>query len=323
MVRLSPCQTSSWLANVRTEQLPGAVHAMHTHAKLDDRYEGMQVLDPGDGGELEVLLAPNRKAKVEPGQVDLAAQLQPDDRGLAWRDYVVRPNHYPQVPRYDQHTLIVTRAPERQGFDPRRLGDMIDFQAAMSAAGKVTLHYNGIAGNSQQHWHWQSTRETVPLQELLDAGSLPLDVLRRDERGITAAYDHGFYAGLLVQGRKDYVVSRATELVARLDADPATRGAYNLLMVKPADDGTVRLAIIPRRREALKPEDVSLGALNLGGWHVVNQAELPEGFHAQRERVAAQTVVRPGELAWLEGLRQTAALQPELGWQVEAASVGP
>jgi hypothetical protein len=285
---------------------------MHARVKstaaMADRYVGMETVRDPSG--VDVLLAPNRRypgSGKGPANHDLAGPMGPlDERAVSWRDYVVRVNAYPYVPAHDEHTLIVTQGPETQHFEPRRLADMIDFQAAL---GPVTLHYNGIASNSEQHWHWQSTRETLPLQRRLDSGQLELDVLRRDSEGTLSSYDAGVFAGFLVQGTKGYVVSRATELVARLDGDPLTRGAYNLLLLKPLD-GRVRLVVVPRRAVELEPGPANdkargIGAMAVAGWYVVEKAALAEGELDDLRQAGRAAIVPPGELGWLEALRET------------------
>jgi hypothetical protein len=312
--------SNGWLARVTSGELPTAVGAMHERIKalhlMDDQYAGMRVERDVHG--VDVLFCPNRHYRDDqegPAHEDLAKPIgRPDDRALGWRDYVVRANAFPYVPEVDQHTVIVTQAPETQHFEPRRFADMIDYQAAAGALAPVTLHYNGIAGNTQTHWHWQSTQATLPLQRLLDGGRLGLDVLRRSANGSVAAFDDGFYAGVLVQGRKEYVVSQATELVARLDREP-TRGAYNLLLLKPLD-GRVRLVVIPRRADNLFPEtpsgeEVQIGAMSLGGWIAVSKAALSDTCIEELKKAQRQSMVPPGELAWLQGLRDRAPLR---GW---------
>jgi len=185
---------------------------------------------------------------------------------------------------------------------------MIDYQRFASQDAPVTMHYNGIAGNSQFHLHWQATREKLPLQRMLDAGTLQLERWHSAANGHIDSYDHGYYAGLVVTGDKSYVTRWAQLLVEKLDADPLTRGAYNMLLLHPAD-GQVRLVVIPRRADNLKPEigafgKVGVGAFNLGGTVVVPRDAVPDSFGADYVAAATKSVVRPAELSWLRELVQ-------------------
>jgi hypothetical protein len=133
-------------------------------------------------------------------------------------------------------------------------------------------------------------------------------VLRRDVNGTLASYDQGIFAGLLVQGTKGYVVSQATELAAQLDRDPLTRGAYNMLLLKPLD-GRTRLVVVPRRADNLKPhlsngDTTSVGAMGVGGFFVVEKATLPDGEVDALKKAERETIVPPRELGWLEALRE-------------------
>ena len=70
----------------------------------------------------------------------------------------------------------------------------------------------------------------------------------------------------------------------------------------------VRLVIVPRRAANLKPETPSfgripLGAMAFGGRFVLQRSGLPDGYVSQMLQAADQSVVRPRELPWLEGLR--------------------
>jgi len=125
---------------------------------------------------------------------------QSQQRGLSWRDYVIWPNAFPYVPVAEQHILITTARHQPQGFSPALLGDMLDFQAAAAGARPLTLFFNGVAGNSQFHLHWQAVRESLPLERALDAGRLALTPAVRTPNGRVDSYDRDLHAGILVSG---------------------------------------------------------------------------------------------------------------------------
>lgn len=319
-----PALRSTWqqhlLARVGDASVGAAVDSLFEYhqacAFFGERILGMRrlTLDTAEGA-LDVQLAPHRNkvpvAEVHVhGQAECALCKPPfvDERGLRWRDYSIWPNAYPYLPPEQQHVVITAATHQGQHFAPRILEDMIDYQRAAGQATPVTLHYNGVAGNSQFHLHWQASRERLPLQRLLDEGSLPLQRVHSGAGGRVESYDQGFYAGLLVSGDKAYVSRMATRIVAQLERDPVTRGAYNLLLLHPRQ-GEARLVVIPRRADMLQPElpsfgKVGLGAFSFGGTIVVPREQLPDGFAGELCTAARQTLVRPSELGWLDELRE-------------------
>ena len=96
--------------------------------------------------------------------------------------------------------------------------------------------------------------------------------------------------------------------MSRLDRDPLTRGAYNLVLLEPRN-GEARLAIIPRRADCLKPTLGSLGprgigAFNMAGILVLPQGTIPDDFNATVTAALRTTIVPPSELGFLDALRQ-------------------
>ena len=184
--------------------------------------------------------------------------------------------------------------------------DLLDFQTATAAGRPLTLFFNGVAGNSQFHLHWQAVRVTVPLERALDSGRVVPRTLVRDADGRLQAYDHGLYAGFLACGSKAFVGRWAERLVDRLTADPLTRGAYNMVLLQPKN-GEMRLAVVPRRLSCLKPNVGSLGprsigAVNVVGLQVLPRATIPEDFDASLADAIRATLVRPSELSWTDEL---------------------
>lgn len=311
---------ASRLVPVAAGELPSALDDLFAHhLELDffgDRFDGMRRLTD-DESEFEVQLVPNRTATPIARKLhDVCALCDPPDpreRGLDWRGYTVWPNAYPYVAADRQQVVIATRAHVGQGFSPELLADMVTYQREATRDEPPTLHYNGIAGNTQFHLHWQASRGRVPLERRLDSGELAHRALHEAPHGAVLAFDQSFYAGLVVTGNDPYVLAWSTVIMRELDREPSTRGAYNLLLLGPGPRGA-RLAIIPRRHACLKPRlsngaHVVFGAYSMAGVMVVPLPSVPDGFHAEVLAAARATVVRPSELAWLTpaGL---AALEP-------------
>ncbi len=316
--RLSKAWETQLLAPVANAEMPKAIDAlMAYHLKVGffgERLDGMErFVGFGPEGSVEVALAPNRKKLAIGTNVDghgscgLCKPPFPDERGLTWGNWRIWPNAFPYVPAESEHILLTHQGHLPQSYSPQILADMLDFQACAGVGDQLTMHYNGTAGNSQFHLHWQATRELLPLQARIDAGQLPLRDVRRDADGRVATYDQGFYAGILVEGSKAYLGRWATRIIEQLNDDPTTRGAYNLLLLKQRA-GRFRLAIIPRRADNLKPEvgsigKAGIGAFNAGGIIVLPRAEIPADFGGAITPAMRATIVPPAELPWLAELR--------------------
>ncbi|MCK5689456.1 hypothetical protein KAI87_09320 [Myxococcota bacterium] len=283
-----------------------------------DRFEGMERISGlGTHDAMEVHLAPNRN-KVPANRVNngactcaLCDPPEKEERGILWRDYKVLPNIYPYVGPESQHILITAAEHSPQRFSPKILGDMIDFQTFASGKRPMTLHYNGVAGNSQFHMHWQATRETLPVQRVLETGAVQKETLHSDKLGSVSTFDEGFFTGILVTGDRDYIVRQAGAIISGLDSDPQTAGAYNLVLLN-RKNAQARLVITPRRKEQLRPDidgfgPVGLGAFSLGGTMVIPKKEMPKDVAKFAIEAQKLTVVRASELSWLKEAVQVKA----------------
>ncbi len=315
--RLERIWSRQRVAAVQSAELPRAIDALLAHHLANgffgNRMVGMERREGFVDGSVEVRLAPNRtKVPInrDPAShsCDLCDPPFPEERGLIWRGWRLWPNAFPYVPAEYQHILLTSADHRTQGFSPAVLNDMLDFQVAANDGRQLTLHYNGVAGHSQAHLHWQATRVLLPLQRELDAERIPRRRLLERGQGLVEAFERGPYAGFLVSGEHAFVVRQAARILDRLDRDPLTRGAYNLLLLARRG-GRARLVIVPRRADNLRPVVGSLGpagigAFNAGGVVVVPRAELPDDFAASIGPAMRATVVSPFELAWLDELAE-------------------
>jgi hypothetical protein len=302
------------VAPISDAQLSMAVDAMFQYhlsvGYFGDRLKGMQHLTNLDkDGFLEAELTPNRKGipsnrhALNPAECPLCNPPDKRERGLSWRSWIVWPNAYPYVPAEQQHTVIMPARHRAQGFSAPLLGDMIDYQRLASKEAPVSLHYNGIAGNSQFHLHWQSSRVTFPLQRELDSGRLQTKPLRKDAQGAVEMFERPASAGFIVHGSRAYVMKMAEVLVRKLDKDPLTEGAYNLSLLQQRK-GEARLVIIPRCAGNLNPHieglpPVGLGAFSLSGILVLSTDEAPTHLADKMNQLASMTLVPPRMFSWL------------------------
>jgi tartrate-resistant acid phosphatase type 5 len=269
-------------------------------------------------GEVEFQLVPHRRYDKKKGGLEdggcacpFCRDAEPVARALNWRGWRVLPNRYPYAPEESRHVVLAREGHIDQSFSPSVLADMIDYQRL--APGAHTLHYNGIAGNSQQHLHWHASDEVMPVERLINSGALALNVRRGSLAGQVATYDDGFYKGLHVEGSKDFVVRWASRLVDALDKDPTTRGHYNMLLLKARQDGQARLVIVPRNADSVVREVDGLGKLSYGAFGVAGRGVIikdrmpPEAIDSFVEQ-AEHTMVRPDAIPGIDA----ALKQPEL-----------
>jgi hypothetical protein len=311
---------------VRDAELAEAATALHAHelraGVFGEVFDDMRIVADRASG-LELQLMPNRtnvpkgRGPTAPCACVLCAKTDPDMQRLSWRSYWVRTNAFPYVPKDSRHMLVLPTEHLPQGFSPRLLADMIDYQRLAARPGRpVTMHYNGIVGNTQYHLHWQATDETLPIDVKLRSGALPTTALRQDADGRIEHFDGGPHVGLLVRGSKDYVTRWAQRLVERIESDPKTRvvdpelgvrGTYNLVLL-PSLDGEVRLVVTPRRASVLsdaegQPAVPKFSGFCLTGRVLVPKAEVPEGLVETLPEAMRAECVPPSELGWLDALR--------------------
>lgn len=257
-------------------------------------------------GELEVDLFPAR-AKValqrHDAGTDGCSLCQPPPEGvpnLRWRGYSFLPNTSAYVPSDGLHLVVRSTDHRPQGAALDDLGRMLELSRWAGGEPPVTLHFNGLAGNTQFHWHWQLTTERLPLQRALEEGRLPQVVLRQSPGLKISRYALGVMQGLLLEGRAPAVQRWTAELVRRLEAEPLCRGRYNL-MILPSRGDQVRLVVVPRRFLG-EGAPMAHGAFSYAGRVIVSAAALnAEGVAAVRQKAVAE-LVSPLELPWLKDL---------------------
>jgi len=292
---------------------------MQTHVKngfFGHYCDGMRrVQGFGADGSMEVALVPMRTqipiARESSCQCPLCSPPNDVEKGLAWRGYQIWPNAFPYLPTDQQHILLTSAGHRGQAFSTQLLNDVLDFQAFTAGSRPLTMFYNGTAGNSQYHLHWQAVRETVPLERLIARGALCLTSHVKEADGELSSFDQGSYAGFMVSGNKRFVCAWARTLVQHLKSDPLTQGAYNMGLLSQ-QNGNFRLVIVPRRAACLKPNLGSLGprgvgAFNMLGTQVLPKDEIPADFSDALTHLR-DTLVPPCEFAWLATLKAPAKL---------------
>lgn len=294
-------------ARVNDAEVAAATDALFLHHHdmgfFGRRFEGLRTeRGLGDDGDLEVTLAPNRKdGKVDGDGCPFCQSHFPEQRALLWRDWQVLVNAYPYADGHSRHTVIAASGHRLQGFDADTLSDMAGLQRMLTThrGQPVTMHFNGTAGNSEQHLHWHASHERLPVERWLDEGKADVELLRRGADGAVSAWAKGAFAGLVLEGSAAFVGRWAARIVKGLDDDPTTAGRYNMLLL-PQQGGQVRMVLVPRRALPKGDETPKLGgAWAVGGREVRYEPQLTEGAAAELVTGVKAHVVRPEELSWL------------------------
>lgn len=305
--RLFQAWKSDFAAPVADGELKEAVDALffHHHDKgfFGVRHEG-QVLEQGLGpdDDLEIFLAPNRKADKEKDELcgcPFCVDSAPVRRVAEWRSWQVLPNAYPYAPAHSQHTLLAWQGHREQTTDADIVRDVLSFQQlTRSDERPVTMHFNGTAGNSETHLHWHATRERIPLEGWLDDGEAELETLRRTPEGAVQTWEKDSFSGVLVEGDDAFVARWGARLTKVVAADDDTVGRYNLLAL-PRKDGRARFVILARRAG----EDLPAmgGAWAAAGRAVRYETELPDTAEQDFLDAAEVNVVHPDEIEALRG----------------------
>ena len=317
--RLRAGLTAGGKPAVPDHRLALAARTLHDHVVesgyFGERMDGMRrIVDARTG--VEVQLAPNRKA-VPAGRDTTAAKscvlcedTDPLERRVVWRDYWVRPNAYPYVPADLRHMLVMPTAHQPQSFSVQLLGDMLEYQRLVGAEQPVSMFYNGLAGNSQFHLHWQAIHEALPIERAFDDGRHPLKTLRSGPQGALHTFEHSLRSGFLVEGDDAYVSRWAQRIIERLDRDPKTSkdgaGRYNLVLLHRSA-GRARLVIFPRHADGRKADlgakgQFAIGGVNLAGLFVVPRPSISKDYFDVVPKAAGRTVVPPSSLSWCREL---------------------
>jgi hypothetical protein len=298
--RLLQAWKTDYRAAITDGELSAGVSALfayhHDQGFFGIRHDG-QKLEEGLGPDqdLEIFLAPNRKdGQTESCGCPFCIKSAPVRRVATWRSWQVLPNAYPYAPAHSQHTLLAWEGHREQTTDPNILTDVFAYQRLVGTTERpITMHFNGTAGNSQQHLHWHATREVIPVQEWIDEGIADTEVLRRGPAGDVKTWEKGLFSGILIEGDEAYVAKWGARLTNVVAEDDDTVGKYNLLALPPKQ-GRARLVIMARRAGDDLP--AMGGAWAAGGRAVRYEKKMPEGAEQKYLDAAAQGVVHPDEI---------------------------
>lgn len=200
-------------------------------------------------------------------------------KSILWRGYIIRPNDFPYM---DDHLLIMS-SDHNHGLNQERgsqsdmhlnsnvMIDMIDFYKLMGKHG--TMFFNGMAGNTQLHFHFHYTSDTLPIQEYLyehqekNDKIIQFKTLNQNNLFIFNSSDKHCYNGIFFYGKSENLSQDIFKLINKIKKKGLE---YNIIfMPNHKDDNSDNISgiIYMRDNTKLKKNDPALGASIVAGYY--------------------------------------------------------
>ena len=265
--------------------------------KNKERLDDISYHDIGDTGiilkmvpyRMNLPLAKNSKIKklIESGcalcgAIEGVDKIKPLSlaKSLLWRSYIIRPNDFP----YMENHLLIMSSDHNHGMDGLRgsqdilhlnknvLIDMIDFYMLMSNEG--TMFFNGMAGNTQSHFHFHYTTDTLPIQDHLyeyhEKESNITQYLTKNNTNIFIfnSNDKHCYNGIFLYGITKSVRKDIFKLIIKIKKKNLE---YNVVFLPNNKNDTssdnISAIVYMRDNSKLKSSDPALGASIIAGYY--------------------------------------------------------
>lgn len=250
------------------------------------RIGGTEVLPEMPISTLSPYYAPRRKVPV-PGLLpvtDPDPLYKPSERGVLtvpWRDYLLYPNSNPY---FANHVLLIGNERQTQNLmheTPQTLNDIMYLHEAVPTR---TFFFNHLAGNSQPHFHLQTSTDHFPVENRLikwrSEGSLGTIADFRDYSGVSVeSFNNGScMAGILVSGPAAKNAAAVHSILNRL----MCMGFYYNLIFLPLERDNHQVLIFVRWKEEIRlltpseafdiPDIIKLeiGSSELGGYMAIS-----------------------------------------------------
>ena len=230
-------------------------------------------------------------------------------KSLLWRGYIIRPNDFPYM---DDHLLIMS-SDHNHGLDGLRgsqselhlnlniMTDMFDFYKLMGKQG--TMFFNGMAGNTQLHFHFHYTSNTLPIQKYLYEYQNNNDkitqykTLNQNNLFIFNSTDKNCYNGIFFYGLSENLVDDIFPLIKKIKKKGLE---YNVIfMSNHKDDNSDNISgiLYMRDNSKLKKSDPALGASIVAGYYtrddIFKKEVKQEKIHKYIKRICSAAVVVP------------------------------
>lgn len=227
-------------------------------------------------------------------------------KSLLWRGYVIRPNDFP----YLKNHLLIMSADHNHGksdkrgsqnilhMEPNIIKDMLDFYLLLKQNG--TMFFNGLAGNSQYHFHFHYIQEPLPIETYINDS-----VINKQEKYKTISGNDVYlfktnslkkcFRGILITGKKETVGKDIFKVLGRIKKKGFE---YNVILIKNnSDKNKVTSIIFIRDNSKIKKTDPPLGASIVAGFYTrtditCSQAKLKK-THQKLVKYCSRIVVTP------------------------------
>jgi len=198
------------------------------------------------------------------------------NRSILWKNYIITANTYP----YFKNHMLVLSTDHNHGIDKNRgnqnilhknkytLKDMIDLYMLLGQKG--TMFFNGLIGNSQTHFHFHITSETIPIQKLLyDKNEVNYEVYETKRKNKILIFKNNnkeCVNGLIFYG---YYKSLSNDIFNFIKYINSKKLLYNILFIENKENdinnNITCIVYIRKKFKNDKEENYNMGSTTIGG----------------------------------------------------------
>ena len=228
-------------------------------------------------------------------------------KSLLWRGYIIRPNDFP----YMANHLLIMSSDHNHGLDNLRgsqselhmnkniINDMLKFYKIQNKKG--TMFFNGMAGNTQLHFHFHYTTDILPIQDYLHNDYqdkiTQFKTLNKNDIFIFNSSDKNCYNGIFLYGSLENLGSDIFSLIGKIKEKKLE---YNVIFMPNHPDDTsdnISSIIYMRDNTKLRKSDPALGASIVAGYYtrddIFRKEVKQKKIHKYIKRVCSAAVVIP------------------------------
>ncbi|VVU95469.1 hypothetical protein CPAV1605_1220 [seawater metagenome] len=206
-------------------------------------------------------------------------------KALLWKSYLIRPNDFP----YLKDHLLILSSDHNHGSDGIRgtqdelhlkkhiLLDMIEFYKLMDMEG--TMFFNGMAGNTQTHFHFHYVKDKLPLEDFLfNSSELEFEEFTTKNKSKLFIFDSiskkKCFKGLLFVGKEKHVCKNVLKVLQKIKQKTFE---YNILFIPNKDyKENVMIIVFIRDNKNIKKSDPPLGASIIAGMYTRPDIDIKE-----------------------------------------------
>jgi hypothetical protein len=195
---------------------------------------------------------------------------------ILWKGYLIRPNDFP----YLENHLLLMSSDHNNGSDGYRgtqdelhlkkhiLKDMVQFYKLMNMEG--TMFFNGLAGNTQLHFHFHYVKEKFPLEDFIfKSTDLIYNEFKTKNKSKVFIFDSDTkkkcFRGLLFIGSDKHVCSNVYKVLKKIKS---MEYEYNVIIMPNRDQKkNIVMVVFIRNNKVVKKTDPPLGASIIAGYY--------------------------------------------------------